>query len=188
MSYGTSNMISYLKHLHHHDSVFKQYEDASAAKAAANPKPAAKKAPGPVPVDQAFEKCKKFARDDSRAKAISDFIIEMMALDDQPFSMVEDTGFCRLLYHLEPRFEIPSHRYFPNICLPAKYDIIATTIRTLIDNDVHDISFTTDIWSCNVSPVSMLSLTAQWLDKDFKLYRAVYSALGCVALVHTQLR
>lgn len=30
-----------------------------------------------------------------------------------------------------------------------------------------------DIWTCDVSPVSMMSLTAQWLNTDFKLHRAV---------------
>ena len=30
-----------------------------------------------------------------------------------------------------------------------------------------------DIWTCDVSPVSMMSLTAQWLNTDFQLYRAV---------------
>lgn len=32
------------------------------------------------------------------------------------------------------------------------------------------------MWTCDVNPVSLLSLTAQWLDKDFKLYRAVLHA------------
>nr|XP_033938439.1 uncharacterized protein LOC117446386 [Pseudochaenichthys georgianus] len=96
-----------------------------------------------------------------------------MALDDQPFSLVEDKGFSRLVNHLEPRFIIPSRRHFSDECLPAKYNEIATLLHTLIYNDIRDISFTTDIWTSDVSPVSMLGLTAQWLDKDYKLYRAV---------------
>lgn len=35
--------------------------------------------------------------------------------------------------------------------------------------DRQTVSFTTDIWSSDVSPTSMLSLTAQWIDSDFKL-------------------
>ena len=130
---------------------------------------------GPVcdTIDEAFAKLKKFDRDDPRAQAISNLITEMMALDDQPFSLVEDKGFCRLLRHLEPRFIIPGRRHFAEECLQAKYDETALLLHTLIDNDARHMSFTTDIWTCDVNPVSMLGLTAQWLDKDFKLYRAV---------------
>ncbi|KAK0149385.1 Zinc finger BED domain-containing protein 4 [Merluccius polli] len=87
--------------------------------------------------------------------------MEMMALDDQPFILVEDRGFSRLINHLEPRFTLPSRRNFSDVCLPAKYDAIAKCIHTLIDNNVKDISFTMDIWTCDVIPVSMMSLTAQ---------------------------
>lgn len=58
-----------------------------------------------------------------------------MALDDQLFAMVEDKGFRWLVNHLEPRFVIP------NVCLPAKYTMIATRLQQLI-NGSESISFT----------------------------------------------
>lgn len=67
-SYNTSNLISHLKHHHRYDGVLKAYDDARAAKAAANPKPAAKEPAGLVPIDEAFAKLKKFDRDDPRAQ------------------------------------------------------------------------------------------------------------------------
>ena len=39
--------------------------------------------------------------------------------------------------------------------------------------DIAALSFTTDIWSLDVSPTSMLSLTAQSIDTDFKLQKVV---------------
>ena len=50
-----------------------------------------------------------------------------------------------------------------------------THIHKLLDN-VTDISFTTDIWSLDVSQMSMLSLTAQWIDDSFGMKRAVLCA------------
>ena len=44
---------------------------------------------------------------------------------------------------------------------------------------VNAISFATDIWTSDVSPMSMLSLTAQWVDEDFILRKAVLHAQEC---------
>ena len=35
----------------------------------------------------------------------------MIALDSQPFSIVEDRGFTRLVRELEPRCSLPSRKY-----------------------------------------------------------------------------
>lgn len=48
-------------------------------------------------------------------------------------------------------------------------------IHKLLDS-VTDISFTTDIWSSDVSQMSMLSLTAQWINDNFEMKRAVLHA------------
>ena len=95
-SFNISNLISHLKHSQHFNKVFKAYEDAWAAKDTSNLKPAAKKPQGLTHIGEAFEKSKKFVRNEPRAKAIEDLIMEMMALDDQPFTFVEDRGFSRL--------------------------------------------------------------------------------------------
>ena len=49
-------------------------------------------------------------------------------------------------------------------CVPALCDVVAAHIHSLIDAKG---SFTTDIWTSDVSPVSLLGLTAQWLDDHF---------------------
>ena len=46
--------------------------------------------------------------DHPRAKAITNRVAEMMAIDLQPFSIVSDVGFCHLLAELEPRHVLPS--------------------------------------------------------------------------------
>lgn len=42
-----------------------------------------------------------------------------------------------------------------------------------------DISFTTDIWSSDISPVSVLSLTAQWIEENFEMKRVMLHAQEC---------
>lgn len=116
-----------------------------------------------------FEKTKKFEEDSVKARGITEKVMEFIALDDQPFSVVEDIGFRRLIQHIEPRYTLPSRRYFAETSLPAMYDRVAKHVHELMSTDRQTLSFTTDIWSSDVSPTSMLSLTAQWIDSDFKL-------------------
>ena len=45
-------------------------------------------------------------------KKLMNWIAEMMALDSQPFSIVEDAGFLRLLANVCPKYVMPSRKYF----------------------------------------------------------------------------
>lgn len=38
-------------------------------------------------------------------------VVEIIALDDQPVAVVENTGFCHLLEYLEPRYAPPSQHF-----------------------------------------------------------------------------
>ncbi|XP_073718457.1 zinc finger BED domain-containing protein 4 [Misgurnus anguillicaudatus] len=173
-TYSTSSLIYHLKSRHpeHHA----EYEkDTAAATATAAAKRKVAPGPGtPTPsVADLLEKAKKFANDSAKAKGITKRIMEFIALDDQPFSVVEDVGFRRLIDHIEPRYTIPSRRHFSDVCLPEMYNVISTNVHELLATDIAALSFTTDIWSSDVSPTSMLSLTAQWIDTDFKLQKIV---------------
>lgn len=95
--------------------------------------------------------------------------MDFSALDDQPFSIVDDFGFHRLIEHIELRYTLPSRCYFAETSLPEMFDHVAKHFRELMTTDIQTRSFTTDIWSSDISPTSMLSLTAQWIDSHFKL-------------------
>lgn len=167
-SFNTTNLITHLKN---HPVVHKEYEELATSKQL-------KTATAAVgsPIQQALDKTKKFAKDSAKAKSITSKVMEMIALDDQPFSIVEDRGFRQLMEHIEPRYSLPSRRHFSDVSLPALQDVVATHIHKLLDSNVNDISFTTDIWSSDVSQMSMLSLTAQWIDDNFEMKRAVLHA------------
>lgn len=175
-SFNTTNLITHLKNKH--PGAFKEYEKLANAKkqqknAAAN---ATAAAPVGSLIEQALEKTKKFHKDHPKQKALTMAITKMIAVDDQPFSVVEDEGFREVLEVAEPRYDKPSRRYFADVALPALHDIIATHVHKLLDSDVNDISFTTDIWSSDLNQASMSSLTAQWIDDNFEMKRAVLHA------------
>ncbi|XP_057192592.1 zinc finger BED domain-containing protein 4-like [Triplophysa rosa] len=114
-----------------------------------------------------------------RAIKITDKIIEFIVLDDQPLSVVENVGFCCLIEHLEPRYSLPGRKYISETALPELYETVREHISCQL-KDVQTISFTTDIWSSDAAPLSLLSLTAHWVDtvtpSSFTLQSAVLQA------------
>ncbi len=85
-NFNTTNLISHLKF--RHPEIYKDYQTKVIAKQTALPTTK-------EPVQQTLDNTIKFDKD--RAKAITCKVIEMIAIDDQPFSIVEDFGFCQLI-------------------------------------------------------------------------------------------
>ncbi len=88
-TFSTSGLIYHLKSKH--SDHYAEYERNAAQKRKAPPS-----TPTPSVVD-VFEKARKFPSDGVKAKGITQKIMELIALDDQPFSVVEDVGFRRLI-------------------------------------------------------------------------------------------
>lgn len=101
----------------------------------------------------------------SQAQAIHQLIGEMIAVDNQPFSIVEDLGFNRLIKKLKPNYVMPSRKYFTNKIVPSIHSSVVKKVKYLVDNAAY-ISFTTDIWTSN-SNDAFMSLTGHCLDNSF---------------------
>ena len=93
---------------------------------------------------------------------------KLIAVDLQPFFIVENYGFSNHLKTIEPRYSLPISYKFPT-------KNILPRIHTGVNNEIHSLlssvsffSFTTDIWSTSVSNDSLLNLTAHWLTDSFK--------------------
>jgi len=97
-------------------------------------------------IGAAFDKGRAFTRDDPRANAIMKLIMEMLALDDLPFNFVNNTGFQRLMKHVEPRYTMPYEKFFRTRMLPDMYTAVRTEVQDVIANAEH-ISFTTNAWT-----------------------------------------
>ena len=86
----------------------------------------------------------------------------MMAIDLQPFSVVEDVGFRRLMAELEPRYVLPSRQYFSEVLIPEIYAKVKQRVTELLNSTNH-VSLTTDIWTSTNYQHSFLSLTAHFI-------------------------
>lgn len=97
------------------------------------------------------------------AKKITSLIAEMIALDLQPYSFVDNVGFNRLLEYLKPQYSLPSPSYFSRTAIPGMYDnvkrIIMSRLKEAESGVVH---FTSGIWMNNQTR-EYLTLTAHWV-------------------------
>ena len=169
-TYTTTNLK---KHLHsRHQTQFKEFEQQEEAKAASEE---ASKQSGSgqgrasrrqVSLDLLVAKHQPFGFDHPKSREINRLVGELIAVDNQPFSIVDDIGFTRLIHHLEPRYKLPSRRYFSETLIPSVYDKLKLLVAELVQAQQY-VSCTTDIWS---SPVhdSLLSLTAHFITKEFE--------------------
>jgi len=53
----------------------------------------------------------------------------MIALDCQPYSVVDDIGFRAMVQALEPRYNLPSRRYFTETVIPTIVERMVQTIK-----------------------------------------------------------
>lgn len=114
----------------------------------------------------------KWDTTDSRAKEIHKAVAEMIAVDNQPISMLENNGFQRLIHTLKPKYQIPSRKYMSEVIIPEVYTKVKNVIRAEIAK-AKAISITTDIWTCMNNLLGFLSYTAHWLDEEFELQHRV---------------
>lgn len=159
-AFNTTNMIRHLKLKH--SAEYSQFSQATQAKAA----------PKQHTLEETFKRREKFPLESDKAAKVTEKLVEFIALDDQPISVVENTGFRRLLEHLEPRYVLPSRHYISETAIPKLYKTVRDNLQGLL-SDVTAIAFTTDIWSSDVCPMSLLSLTAHWIDLNFDSKRAI---------------
>lgn len=121
---------------------------------------------------ESFQKKSLWSVNDAKAKKYHYLIAEMIAIDNEPLSIVEKVGFKRLLQQALPRYELPSRTYISQKIVPDIYNRIFDKIKINISK-ANAISVTSDIWTCVHNSSSFLSFTAHWLSPEFRLQHGV---------------
>ncbi|XP_054844546.1 zinc finger BED domain-containing protein 4 [Eublepharis macularius] len=125
----------------------------------------------------------KFSDTHPVAKKITSLVAEMIALDLQPYSFVDNIGFNRLLEYLQPQYSLPSPSYFSRTAIPDMYDsvkqIIVSHLKEAESGVVH---FTSGIWMSNQTR-EYLTLTAHWVTFESRV-RPQCEDYHCSALLN----
>lgn len=120
---------------------------------------------------EVFDRKKIWDINDIKAKSIHKYIGEMIAIDLQPFSVVEDLGFIRLMKHICPNYQLPSRKYIKENIVIDIYEKIKAKIKTNI-SEANYISLTSDGWT-SASNSSFLSVTSHWIDENMDQQTAI---------------
>lgn len=101
-------------------------------------------------------------------------IAKMIALDLQPYTIVQDRGFRDLLKEAVPGYVPPSRTTLSRTLVPKLYDDTREKVRLELQNafesGMESLSFTSDMWTSRANE-SYISLTCHFLDSQFKLTR-----------------
>ena len=166
--FNTTNMIDHLQKKHPVE--YKDYEEKKKLRQLKEQKD--RRQPT---MEETRARVKVWDINDPKAERIHHKIAEMMALDYQPLSVVNDVGFISLLQMIEPKYKVPSRKYFTENVLPKIKENIDTKLAQLL-KDVEFLSLTTDIWSTSLSNESLISMTPHWIGDEFKRMSAVLHA------------
>ncbi|XP_065645609.1 zinc finger BED domain-containing protein 4-like [Hydra vulgaris] len=83
-------------------------------------------------LEETINKDRKCTSSEQRAQKLTMLIGEMICVDIQPYSLVTDQGFKKLIMHLEPRYTMPSRKHMTKTVVPLIYE----KMKIEIMNDV----------------------------------------------------
>jgi hypothetical protein len=116
-----------------------------------------------------------YKRSDKKKIYLDKYVVAMIVLDMQPFSVVSDSGFKQLIKKLDSKYELPSKTTIKQRLLPELYNEIKEKLRRYLET-VESVALTTDLWTSNYSTISYMTVTCHFL-KEKKLVSTVLDTL-----------
>ena len=160
------NMTNLRKHLQCHSSEYKKFCEKEATKreeiAAANTQTSTQVQLKQITLQDLADTRKPFPPDHPREKELTYHLAEMIAIDLQSFSIVEDVGFYLQMAELEPRYSLPNRCYLSDVVVSEIHSKVKHRITELLQS-ANYISLTIDIWTSTNCHHSFLSLTAHFI-------------------------
>ncbi|XP_057216122.1 E3 SUMO-protein ligase ZBED1-like [Triplophysa rosa] len=167
---NTTNLFNHLKRKHPKEYADSQIITGPHARTSGTTKqPETTRLKQTTLTKDAFEKGTPYDRTSKRWKDVTDAVTFYLAKDMIPIKTVENEGFKRLLKVVDPRYEIPSRKYFSSTAIPQLY----SECRSKMQNKIQNVKFfatTADLWSSRTSE-PYLSLTVHFIH-DWKLCSA----------------
>ncbi|WAR31459.1 ZBED1-like protein [Mya arenaria] len=114
---------------------------------------------------------KHYPQKSERSTEITQAVAKFIAGDLQPLSVVGKAYFKNLLSVMDPKYELPSRRYFTMNVIPEMYTSVRTNVELEL-KECESLAITTDGWTSRACQ-SYLTVTAHGLDSNWKQHNYV---------------
>lgn len=123
-----------------------------------------KKIPTQTKIASAFAYCIPYDNQRKRWKELTEAVAFCLAKDMLPFHTVEKEGYKRMIHKLDPRYNMPSRKYFSKT---AMYEECRGRLQTALSTaDFY--GSTADMWSSRATE-PYISLTVHYITSDWSL-------------------
>lgn len=102
-----------------------------------------------------------------KAQRITTSIAHFICKDLRPYSVVENTGFRNMIHTLDPRYIIPSRKYFSQTAIPEIYREVMAEVKQKLRR-AERIALTSDAWTSRAT-ASYVTFTAHYIAEDWAL-------------------
>ncbi|XP_052806593.1 E3 SUMO-protein ligase ZBED1-like [Mya arenaria] len=140
-------------------------------------KPIVKNEPDNMPtksqktVPEMYAKTQHYPQKSERSTEITQAVAKFIAGDLQPLSVVGKAYFKNILSVMDPKYELPSRRYFTMNVIPEMYTSVRTNVELEL-KECESLAITTDGWTSRACQ-SYLTVTAHGLDSNWKQHNHV---------------
>lgn len=160
---NTTNLFYHLKHKHRveYEQCVEKRRAAEASKSTFQPRFTQPK------IQHAFAYGSPYDKKSKRWKELTDALSYYLAKDMMPLYSVEKEGFNYLLHKFDPRYTMPSRKYFTKTAIPQMYQ----ECRELLQSTLATVDFfatTSDMWSSRATE-PYISLTIHYVTSDWTL-------------------
>ena len=122
-----------------------------------------------------IERTQAYGKESTRRRKIDEALVNMLAIDLQPASIVEDTGFLKFLQVVDPRYHPPSRRTIMRSLLPAQHQEIEQRLKDRLAV-ANFCALTTDLWTSRATE-GYITLTCHFLSSEWELCSSVLDTL-----------
>lgn len=188
-NFNTSNLRTHLKRKHAEIQVQNENPDQNLLGLPGPSSTLSEKNDSPKPPKiqptllQVLKKKEKFRKGGPQDTAITNKIAEMVCVDLQPLTIVEDVGFRRLVSHLEERYEMVSRKTLSTVVIPKIVKSVSEKISEIVTT-ASTFSNTSDIWTSK-SGNDFISVTVHFIDDDWQLQHLLLEVLPFSGESHT---